>query len=101
MSRGAAAPEPPTPRRQARVLLLGVIGSVAVWGLYLSIGAWQGDRTRSPDLVRGLFVAVCFAGFLGLWLIGLRLKARDRTRALHEQPHEQPVERVPDAGESD
>jgi len=55
-----------------RPLLWTIVAGVTLWGVYHFVGVF---RSRG-DLVQSLFVAVSFAGFLGLWLGALYVRSR-------------------------
>lgn len=56
---------------QAAYLLAGIIGALALWGIYLAIGSYLGWGNRDPntqfDIRRGLIVIACMGGFLLFW----------------------------------
>jgi hypothetical protein len=67
---------PDTDRAPApKFLLLGLMGGLIVWGLYLAIGAAYSGH----NVWRGVVVIVCFALFLG-WFWGLQCLYARRNR---------------------
>ncbi|MGD9723859.1 MAG: hypothetical protein AB7O59_20855 [Pirellulales bacterium] len=59
--------EPSTPLSQRRLIAV-IMAALAVWALYVAIGAYL----YNFDPMRAVVVLVCMAAFLGFWLLLLR-----------------------------
>lgn len=62
--------------RQARWMMLLVMGAVVIWGLFHTVGALRGGGGTGVNPWRGLIVAGSFAGFLGMWAVALWARER-------------------------
>jgi hypothetical protein len=56
----------------------GLVAALAVWGLYLAVGAFRFNH----DVWRGVVVFGCMAAFLGFWLVMMKLR-RNREPRIH------------------
>ena len=66
-------------------ILTTVVTGLAAWGLFHTVGAYQGAEPGDVDIRRSLVVAVSFALFMGfwglmLWLRSARLKREQQSR---------------------
>ena len=71
-------------KNQKTILVTVVIG-LAAWGIFHTVGAYQGAEPDDVDIRRSLVVAVSFALFMGfwglmLWLRSAKLRQEERER---------------------
>jgi len=66
-------------------LLATVVIGLAAWGIFHTVGAYQGIEPEDVDIRRSLVVAASFSLFMGfwglmLWLRSARLKREKQSR---------------------
>lgn len=64
--------------RQRQLMMRGVMGALAAWGILLAVGSFLGIDRQTPDrdFRRLLVVAATTGGFLLFWLAALRFGKR-------------------------
>ena len=72
-------------------ILFTVVIGLAAWGLFHTVGAYQGAEPDDVDIRRSLVVAVSFGLFMGfwglmLWLRSVRLQQEKQQREQEQEP---------------
>ena len=66
-------------------LLATVVIGLAAWGLFHTVGAYQGAEPDDADIRRSLVVAASFALFMGFWGLMLWLRSARLRRERQQQ----------------
>ena len=70
-------------------LLATVVIGLAAWGVFHTVGAYQGVEPDDVDIRRSLVVATSFTLFMGFWGLMLRLRSARLQQEKQEQEQEQ------------
>ena len=65
-------------------ILATIVIGLTAWGLFHTVGAYQGAEPGDRNIFRSLVVAATFALFMGFWGLMLRL----RSARLHQEKQE-------------
>ena len=76
-------------------LLATVVIGLAAWGLFHTVGAYQGAEPGDRNIFRSLVVAVVFVLFMGFWGLMLRLRSARLQQEKQEREQEQESDASP------